>query len=179
MGSVPLITSIVPACLPFCLCAAVALETNVGLKLCCLHLSWIYCRYRPERLIIMLPHYLPLVGASLIALAAAQDTVSLAITAKPTAGASKIISPSFAGFGIESSNLYSFTGGSSENQLTKNLLANLANYTGTPPHLRAEPQSGRPGKLSRRHVHYRSQVFRGHQSIPQQHSHHFRAEPCL
>jgi len=127
---------IVPACLPFCLCAAVALETNVGLKLCCLHLSWIYCRYRPERLIIMLPHYLPLVGASLIALAAAQDTVSLAITAKPTAGASKIISPSFAGFGIESSNLYSFTGGSSENQLTKNLLANLANYTGTPPHLR-------------------------------------------
>ena len=84
----------------------------------------------------MLPLYLPLVGASLITLAAAQDTVSLAITAKPTAGASKIISPSFAGFGIESSNLYSFTGGSSENQLTKNLLANLANYTGTPPHLR-------------------------------------------
>merc|ERR1712093_348301 len=113
---------IVPACLPFCLCAAAALETNVGLKLCCLHLSWIYCRYRPERLIIMLPHYLPLVGASLIALAAAQDTVSLAITAKPTAGASKIISPSFAGFGIESSNLYSFTGGSSENQLESMIL---------------------------------------------------------
>ncbi|KIW17511.1 hypothetical protein PV08_04705 [Exophiala spinifera] len=84
----------------------------------------------------MHPLYLPLAGASLITLAAAQSTVSLAITAKPTAGVSKVISPSFAGFGIESSNLYSFTGGSSENQLTRNLLANLANYTGTPPHLR-------------------------------------------
>ncbi|KAK6364634.1 uncharacterized protein PV06_06249 [Exophiala oligosperma] len=84
----------------------------------------------------MHPLHLPLVGASLITLATAQSTVSLAITSKPTAGASKIISPSFAGFGIESSNLYSFTGGSSENQLTRNLLENLANYTGTPPHLR-------------------------------------------
>lgn len=84
----------------------------------------------------MSSHYLSLVGASLFALATAQNTVSLAITAEPTAGASNIISPSFAGFGIESSNLFSFTGGSKENQLTKNLLENLANYTGTPPHLR-------------------------------------------
>lgn len=78
----------------------------------------------------------PCIGAFWISLAVAQNTVSLAITAQPTSGASQIISPSFAGFGIESSNLYSFTGGSSENQLTKNLLENLANYTGTPPHLR-------------------------------------------
>jgi hypothetical protein len=79
---------------------------------------------------------LPLVGALLSTLAVAQNTVSLAITAQPTSGASGIISPSFAGFGIESSNLYSFTGGAQENELTANLLANLANYTGTPPHLR-------------------------------------------
>lgn len=84
----------------------------------------------------MVSRYLPLIGSCLWAFAAAQNTVSLAITAQPTSGASGIISPSFAGFGIESSNLFSFTGGSDENQLTKNLLANLANYTGTPPHLR-------------------------------------------
>ena len=80
--------------------------------------------------------YLPLVGALLSTFAVAQNRVSLAISAQPTQGASGIISPSFAGFGIESSNLYSFTGGSEENQLTRNLLENLANYTGTPPHLR-------------------------------------------
>ncbi|EXJ65040.1 hypothetical protein A1O7_01379 [Cladophialophora yegresii CBS 114405] len=84
----------------------------------------------------MSSRYLPLVGALFATFAIAQNTVSLAITAQPTSGASGIISPSFAGFGIESSNLFSFTGGSQENQLTKNLLANLANYTGTPPHLR-------------------------------------------
>jgi hypothetical protein len=84
----------------------------------------------------MSSRYLPLVGALFSTFAIAQNTVSLAISAQPTSGASGIISPSFAGFGIESSNLYSFTGGSEENQLTKNLLENLANYTGTPPHLR-------------------------------------------
>ncbi len=84
----------------------------------------------------MASRYLPLVGALLSTLAVAQNTVSLAISARPTSGASGIISPSFAGFGIESSNLYSFTGGNQENQLTRNLLENLANYTGTPPHLR-------------------------------------------
>ncbi|OCT46731.1 putative glycoside hydrolase family 79 protein [Cladophialophora carrionii] len=84
----------------------------------------------------MSSRYLPLVGALFSTFAIAQNTVSLAISAQPTSGASGIISPSFAGFGIESSNLYSFTGGREENQLTKNLLENLANYTGTPPHLR-------------------------------------------
>ncbi|KAJ9605059.1 hypothetical protein H2200_010449 [Cladophialophora chaetospira] len=81
-------------------------------------------------------YYVPLVGALFWTFATAQNTVSLAITAQPTSGASGIISPSFAGFGIEPSNLFSFTGGSEENKLTQNLLANLANYTGTPPHLR-------------------------------------------
>ncbi|EXJ95859.1 hypothetical protein A1O1_00984 [Capronia coronata CBS 617.96] len=84
----------------------------------------------------MSSRYLPLVGATFLALATAQNTASLAITAQPTSGVSGIISPSFAGFGIESSNLFSFTGGSNENKLSQNLLENLANYTGTPPHLR-------------------------------------------
>ena len=84
----------------------------------------------------MCSRYLPLVGPLFLSFASAQNTVSLAFTAQPTAGASDIISPSFAGLGIESSNLFSYTGGSSANQLTQNLLANLANYSGTPPHLR-------------------------------------------
>lgn len=54
----------------------------------------------------------------------------------PAPGVSRIISPSFAGFGIEPSNLFSFTGGSQENELTKNLLQNLVDYTGVPPHIR-------------------------------------------
>lgn len=67
----------------------------------------------------------------------AQSTASLSIaSAQPTSGASEVISPSFAGFGIETSNLFSFTGFDSVNTLSINLLKNLANYTGTPPHFR-------------------------------------------
>lgn len=54
----------------------------------------------------------------------------------PDLGVSRIISPSFAGFGIEPSNLYSFTGGAQPNELTNNLLQNLVDYTGVPPHIR-------------------------------------------
>lgn len=72
----------------------------------------------------------------LLSFGTAQGTVSLSITPQPTAGVSKIVNPSFAGFGIEPSNLYSFTGGSKANALTNNLLSNLANLTGAPPHLR-------------------------------------------
>lgn len=71
-----------------------------------------------------------------MSLATSQGTVSLVISAQPTPGASDFISPSFAGFGIEPSNLFSYTGGSEENVLSKNLIENLANYTGTPPHFR-------------------------------------------
>ena len=49
---------------------------------------------------------------------------------------SQVITPAFAGFGIEPSNLISFTGASEPNQLSLNLLQTLANYTGVPPHLR-------------------------------------------
>lgn len=85
----------------------------------------------------MLSRYLSLAaGASILSLATSQGTVSLVISAQPTPGASDFISPSFAGFGIEPSNLFSFTGGQEENVLSKNLIENLANYTGTPPHFR-------------------------------------------
>src|SRR5689334_2142218 len=66
----------------------------------------------------------------------ARNAIFLAPAAVPTQGVSGFISPAFAGFGIEPSNLYSFTGGASANKLSINLLTNLANYTGTPPHLR-------------------------------------------
>ena len=73
----------------------------------------------------------------LVARAAAQsNVVSLAPAAQPTSGSSQIINPSFAGFGIEPSNLFSFTGGESPNALSINLLNNLKNYTGFGPHLR-------------------------------------------
>ena len=79
---------------------------------------------------------LSVAALSLSSLSAAQNVVSLSITPQPTSGASGYVPPSFAGFGIEPSNLYSFTGGVQENQLTKNLLQNLADYTGVPPHIR-------------------------------------------
>lgn len=67
----------------------------------------------------------------------AQNNASLSIAStQPISGTSQVVSPSFAGFGIESSNLFSFTGGKSTNTLSVNLLSNLANLTGTPPHLR-------------------------------------------
>lgn len=70
------------------------------------------------------------------------QVVALAPAAQPTSGSSAIVSPSYAGFGIEPSNLFSFTGDATVNQLTINLLNNLANYTGTPPHLRIGGNTG-------------------------------------
>jgi Glycosyl hydrolase family 79 C-terminal beta domain len=57
-------------------------------------------------------------------------------------GISQVIGASYAGFGIEPSNLYSYTGGSIANALSFNLLNNLANYTGRPPHLRIGGNTG-------------------------------------
>jgi len=78
---------------------------------------------------------LSVVGAWLLSVASSQN-VSYPATAQPPLGVSGIISPSFAGFGIEASNLFAFSGGSTNNDLTTNLIANLANYTGSPPHFR-------------------------------------------
>ena len=76
------------------------------------------------------------VGASLISLATSQATLQLQFTNTLPADHSDYIDPSFAGFGIEPSNLFSFTGYSTPNELTFNLLDNLVSYTGKPPHIR-------------------------------------------
>ncbi|KAF2871799.1 hypothetical protein BDV95DRAFT_494001 [Massariosphaeria phaeospora] len=46
------------------------------------------------------------------------------------------LNPSFAGFGIEPSNLFSFTGRDEVNELSVQLMHNLADYAGAPPHIR-------------------------------------------
>lgn len=57
-------------------------------------------------------------------------------------GLSYTLSPSYAGMGIEPSNLFAFTGRGSPNQMTMNLLNILANYTGQPPHMRVGGNTG-------------------------------------
>ncbi|KAI0024670.1 hypothetical protein F4780DRAFT_548054 [Xylariomycetidae sp. FL0641] len=77
-----------------------------------------------------------LAGSSLLSAAAmAADTVSFSVNGSPD-NASAAVDPSFAGFGIEPSQLFFFMGFSDPNQLTANLLSNLADYTGQPPHVR-------------------------------------------
>ena len=49
---------------------------------------------------------------------------------------SQVVSPSFAGMGIEPTNLLAYTGADEPNLFSLNLLQNLANYTGIPPHIR-------------------------------------------
>ncbi|KAH8728649.1 glycoside hydrolase superfamily [Phaeosphaeriaceae sp. PMI808] len=88
----------------------------------------------------MLPSLSPscTIAAALFSLpvALAQGSLSLALGPNPPAGSSGYMSPSFAGFGIEPSNLFAFTGGDSVNQLSVQLLQNLADYSGAPPHIR-------------------------------------------
>ncbi|KAI1497423.1 hypothetical protein F5X99DRAFT_423491 [Biscogniauxia marginata] len=67
---------------------------------------------------------------------ASGDSITLSPPATPPDGTSGPVSPSFAGFGIEPSNLFSFVGREQPNQLTLNLLGNLESYTGYPPHVR-------------------------------------------
>lgn len=69
-------------------------------------------------------------------LAIAQNTISLAPQANPGNSASDFLSPSYAGFGIEPSNLFSFTGGDDANHFSIQLLQNLADYSGGPAHIR-------------------------------------------
>lgn len=68
----------------------------------------------------------------------AQSTIYLspATNAYSAPNISQIIPPSFAGMGIEPSNLYAFTGGPHKNLLTPGLLQNLGDYSGVPPQLR-------------------------------------------
>lgn len=75
-------------------------------------------------------------SASLLYLASAQNNLQIQLTDSLPDSHSDYIDPSFAGFGIEPSNLFSFTGYADPNELTFNLIDNLVNYTGRPPHLR-------------------------------------------
>ncbi|KAF1919656.1 glycoside hydrolase superfamily [Ampelomyces quisqualis] len=68
--------------------------------------------------------------------ALAQNSLSIALGAQAPSGASDYINPSFAGFGIEPSNLFSFTGGDEVNHFSMQLLQNLADYSGAPAHIR-------------------------------------------
>lgn len=62
--------------------------------------------------------------------ASSSSTVTMAPPEAAPADIAGVVNPSFAGFGIEPSNLFAFTGDEDTNDLSMNLLANLANYTG-------------------------------------------------
>jgi hypothetical protein len=67
---------------------------------------------------------------------------NIAVDTSSAGTLSPVLSPSYAGMGIEPTNLIAFTGSNTANELTINLLNNLANYTGVPPHLRIGGNSG-------------------------------------
>ncbi|KUI62885.1 Beta-glucuronidase [Cytospora mali] len=75
------------------------------------------------------------VSSHLLTSALAASSITLDLTSTPS-NLSQTVDLSFGGFGIEPSNLFSYTGGAEANQLTINLLENLGNYTGKPPHIR-------------------------------------------
>lgn len=76
--------------------------------------------------------------------AVAQQSVSLAPPPSQNNAAplSPVLTPSYAGLGIEPTSLYIFTGAQSRNNLTYNLLMNLQNYSGVPPHIRVGGNAG-------------------------------------
>ncbi|KAF4539416.1 Glycoside hydrolase family 79 [Lasiodiplodia theobromae] len=94
----------------------------------------------------MLPPISRLAGALSLAAAVAdaQSTVSITPTANAAkaSGISQYIPPDYAGFGIEPSNLFSFTGAESTNEFSVNLMENLANYTGKPGAIRLGGNTG-------------------------------------
>jgi hypothetical protein len=77
-----------------------------------------------------------LVTLNAIANVHASVSVTPAATVDTASSVSSILSPSYIGMGIEPSNLFAFVGTRQPNTLTNNLLGNLANYTGIPPHIR-------------------------------------------
>lgn len=72
--------------------------------------------------------------ATLVAADTSSVSISLSSDSVPS-GTSQYVDIGFGGFGIEPSNLFSFTGQENQNDLSINLLQNLANYTGkfSPP----------------------------------------------
>ncbi|KAI0476278.1 hypothetical protein GGR56DRAFT_462799 [Xylariaceae sp. FL0804] len=74
-------------------------------------------------------------AAGLVASARAADVLSFSVDDSPS-NASAVVDPSFAGFGIEPSQLFNFMGFDEANKLSVNMLTNLAGYTGQPPSIR-------------------------------------------
>lgn len=67
----------------------------------------------------------------------AASSVSLTVPGKTSdTRVSSSLNPSYAGFGIEPSNLFSFTGNEGPNNFSINLMQNLADFSGAPPHIR-------------------------------------------
>ncbi|KAJ4368065.1 hypothetical protein N0V83_006420 [Neocucurbitaria cava] len=64
------------------------------------------------------------------------QSITLSLDTSAPSGASDYLDPSYAGFGIEPSNLFSFTGSDDTNTFSVQLLQNLADYSGAPPHIR-------------------------------------------
>lgn len=84
-----------------------------------------------------------LLSASCFTIAhAVSISLTPAASAPAASGISQVVGPSFAGLGIEPSNLFSFTGGETPNQLSINLLQHLTDYSGAPPHLRLGGNTG-------------------------------------
>lgn len=73
-----------------------------------------------------------------------QNTASItpASSGSSASGLSQKVDPGFAGFGIEPSNLYSFTGGQFANDVSMQFMQNLAEYSGSPPHIRVGGNTG-------------------------------------
>ncbi|KAF2093108.1 hypothetical protein NA57DRAFT_48977 [Rhizodiscina lignyota] len=67
---------------------------------------------------------------------ASEITLTPAAKGASVANLSQIVAPSFAGMGIEPTNLFSFLGYSQTNALSIQLFQNLADYSGVPPQLR-------------------------------------------
>ncbi|KAK7530471.1 hypothetical protein IWX49DRAFT_382120 [Phyllosticta citricarpa] len=67
---------------------------------------------------------------------AANPSFSLVASAAQASGIAQVMAPEFAGFGIEPSNLFSYTGAASTNDFSVNLMQNLASYSGKPGHIR-------------------------------------------
>ncbi|KAI1337652.1 hypothetical protein F5Y15DRAFT_150129 [Xylariaceae sp. FL0016] len=78
----------------------------------------------------------------LLAVTVQASSISLSLSATVPGNASAPVDPAFAGFGIEPSNLFSFTGGATPNVMTNNLLNTLKSYTGTAPHIRLGGNTG-------------------------------------
>lgn len=86
--------------------------------------------------------------AALLAVAPAHGQSTFAVSLTPPAVASlaspisKVLAANYVGFGLEPTSLFEFAGGAQRNNLSYNLLNNMANYTGTPPHLRIGGNAG-------------------------------------